>query len=45
LSFNLTAFIRAEDMDFTSDIARIEAEEYEEARPTKWLARFWSWLI
>jgi hypothetical protein len=32
-------------MDFTSDVAKIEAEQYEEPRPTNWVARLWSWLM
>jgi amino acid transporter len=40
-----TRFVRAAEMDFISDIAKIEAETYEEEKPTTWYGKFWSWLM
>lgn len=40
-----TRFVRVSEMDFVSDIAQIEAETYEEEKPTTWYGKFWSWLM
>ncbi|KIJ68243.1 hypothetical protein HYDPIDRAFT_24541 [Hydnomerulius pinastri MD-312] len=37
--------IRPEDMDFTSDIAQIEADSYDDPPPKNAVERFWAWLV
>ncbi|KAJ3790254.1 amino acid permease [Lentinula aff. detonsa] len=37
--------VRAQDMDFISDIAEIEAEDYEEPPPRNKFEAFWQWLM
>lgn len=38
-------FIKAEDMDFKSGLAEIEAASYDEPPPRNWVERVWSWLV
>ncbi|TFY78492.1 hypothetical protein EWM64_g5521 [Hericium alpestre] len=40
-----TPWVKAEDMDFVSDIAEIEAECYEEPPPRNRWEAFWQWLM
>ena len=40
-----TPLIRAQDMDFVSGIAEIEADSYEEDPPKNAVERFWRWLM
>ncbi|KAI5120927.1 hypothetical protein M0805_002907 [Coniferiporia weirii] len=37
--------IKAEDMDFVSDIKEIEADTYDDPPPRNWVERFWGWLV
>jgi len=40
-----TPMVRAEDMDFISGIAEIEADTVDEEPPTTFLGKFWAWLM
>jgi amino acid transporter len=40
-----TAMVKPKDMDFVSDIAEIEAEEYDDPPPKNKLEAFWAWLM
>ena len=40
-----THFIAAEDMDFKSGLAEVEAASYEEPPPANWVERVWAWLM
>ena len=37
--------IKAEDMDFQTGLAEIEAAPYDDPPPRNWVARFWTWLV
>ncbi|KAL9716066.1 hypothetical protein Ac2012v2_000510 [Leucoagaricus gongylophorus] len=37
--------VKAEDMDFVSDLAEIEAESYDDPPPRNKLEAFWQWLM
>ncbi|KAJ3719684.1 amino acid permease [Lentinula raphanica] len=37
--------VKARDMDFVSNIAEIEAEDYDEPPPKNKLEAFWQWLV
>lgn len=38
-------FVRADDMDFHTGLAEVEADCYEEPPPRNFIERFWSWLM
>ena len=37
--------VKAQDMDFVSGLAEIEADCYDETPPRNWVERFWGWLV
>ncbi|TXT07410.1 hypothetical protein VHUM_03130 [Vanrija humicola] len=43
--FTKTKFVRADEMDFHTGLAEVEAECYEEPPPRNFIERFWSWLM
>jgi amino acid transporter len=40
-----TPMVAAQDMDFVSGIAEVEADSYEEPPPKNRVEKFWQWLM
>ena len=39
------SLVKAEEMDFVSGLAEIEADCYDEPPPRNWVEKVWAWLV